>query len=348
MRAQTSLAFAAVLALASSPAASAPPHARVAGDATEEARIFSTQGVVLAATLRLPVRKGRHPVLIIQTGSGSNERGAYLTLQRRLVEAGIATLEFDKRGVGQSTGTFTDTMEDMETDLAAAIRWLRARGDVDGARIALLGHSQGAVAAPTVAERDGRLAAIVFLAGPVGERGTMFLDGMRAQLIGAGRAHRAVERVIAATRTWMEARGRAAPSAQIATARIALVAAFGRAGFTPEGAEGVTKVLGSPQLLSMYQAAPGAALARLRIPVLAILAARDEMVGASAPAAVAALAENPEALVVEVPGAGHVFSYRPADASPRVSPPGGRWLFPEALVVHWLTDRLVPVGSNGS
>jgi len=284
------------------------PNSAIAKGAIDEARIPSEQGVVLAATLRLPVRKGRHPVVIIQTGSGPNKRGAYLTLQRRLVNAGIATLEFDKRGVGQSTGTFTDTMHDMEADLAAAIGWLRARGDIDGERISLLGHSQGAAAAPIVADRDGRLAAIVFVAGPVGERGTMFLDEMRSQLIEGGRAADAADRVVAAARNWMEARSRSAPGDNVAQARIALVVAFIKAGFTPEGAEGATKVLDNPQLLSMYEIAPGPALAHLRIPVLAVLGGRDELIGASAPAAVAALAENPDALVIEVPGAGHGMS----------------------------------------
>ncbi len=340
--------FAAVLM--SSPAAgqsaTSTPVAAAAEEVAVDVRIPSQQGVMLAATLRLPKRSGPHPAVVLQGGSGPSTRGAYLTLQRRLIDAGIATLDFDKRGVGQSTGTFTDTMDDMEADLAAAIAWLRARTDIDGGRIALLGHSQGAAAAPVVADRDGGLAAIVFLAGPVGDRGTMFLDSMRAELIGAGRTPDAAGRVAAATRIWMEARSRDASGGEIAHARAAVVAAFASASFPQEAAEGATRLLDTPQLLSMYEAAPGPALARLRIPILAIFAGRDELGDPPSAAAVAALGENPHAMVVTIPGAGHGFSYRPAGAPPRINPPGGRWLFPETLIAQWLTDRLMQGGAT--
>jgi pimeloyl-ACP methyl ester carboxylesterase len=339
MFARRILSALAVLLLAASPADAAEPLRKTN---TEEVRIPSEPGVMLAGTLRLPARKGPCPVVILQPGSGLQKRGAYITLQQRLNDAGIATIDFDKRGTGQSTGIFTDTMQDMEADLAAAIKWLRGRSDIDGKRIALLGHSQGAAAAPIVAERDGALGAIVYLAGPVGERGTMFLDNMRRQLLETGHPAEATERVLGATRDWMEARERAAPADEVAQARRSLVVAFVQAGFDPAGAEGATKVLDSAQLLSMYEAAPGPALAHLRIPVLAIFAGREEGGGTPAAAATEALGENPDALVVQVPGAGHLFTYRPADAPPLVTPPGGRWLFPETLIAHWLIDRLAP------
>lgn len=320
-------------------AAAATPATAPAPDAIE-ARIASSDGVSLAATLRLPRGSGRHPVIILQSGAGPNKRGGYASLQRRLLDLGIASLEFDKRGVGQSTGTFTDTLGDTEADLAAAIRWLRARGDIDGRRIALLGHSLGAAAAPLVAESDGKLAAIVFLAGPVGERGTMFLQRMREQLIEGGRSQHAAEKIVRAAGVYLEGRSRALPATDISLARSHLVAAFVDGGFTRSEAEGATGILDRPQLLSLYEAAPGPALAHLRIPILAIFAGRDEFVGNPAPAAVAALAANRDALVIVVPGAGHNFVYRAADAAPRATAPGGAWLLPESLIVGWLSERL--------
>ena len=305
--------------------------------------IQSTPGVVLAATIRVPVGKGPHPILVLQSGSGRSKRGAYVPLEHRLIDGGIATIEFDKRGVGQSTGTFTDTMQDMEADLEATIAWLRKRPDIDGTRIALLGHSQGAAAVPEVADRDGHLAAIVFLAGPVGQRGTMFLERMRAQLVEGGHAPDLADQVVRATQTWMENRSRGASAAQIAKTRASLVAKFETAGFTAANAEGATKALDSAQILSMYQVAPGTALRHLRIPVLAVFGARDEIVGSQASAATAALADNPKALVIEVPGANHGFGYRRADAPPRAITDGGPWLslLPKALIADWLREWLV-------
>jgi uncharacterized protein len=308
----------------------------------KEYRIPSEQGVMLAATLRLPNGSGRHPVLIIQTGTGAAESGGYVKLERRLNSAGIATIEFDKRGVGQSTGTFTDTMQDMQTDLVATIAWLRSRSDIDSARIALLGHSQGAAAAPIVAERDGRLAAIILLAGPVGERGNMFIENMRRQLIESKIAPDLADRLTVATRIWMESRSRGATAFEIASARSAVVAAFGEAGFEGEKAERATMILDSAQLLSMYEAAPGSALARLRIPVLAIFGARDEIIGDQSSAAASFLGENPDALVIEVPGANHSFGHRRVDAPLRDKSRDGSWmsLLPETLIKDWLLAKL--------
>ncbi|WP_294325849.1 alpha/beta hydrolase [uncultured Sphingomonas sp.] len=311
--------------------------------ATQDVRIPSVPGVVLAATLRVPVSKNRHPVLIIQTGSGPNKRGGFLPLEHRLNQVGIATIEFDKRGVGQSTGSYADTMQNMEADIEATISWLRKRSDIDGSRIALLGHSQGAAAVPEVAAQDGHLAAIVFLAGPVGQRGTMFLDRMQAQLVESGHTPEAAHHIITAVRNWMELRAQSARVEEVIRARAAVVAQFRNANFDAIEAEGATKVLDSPQLLSMYQAAPGTSLTRLKIPVLAVFGSRDEIVGDQANAAAAALADNPHALIIEVPGANHAFGYRYADSPPRESPNGGAWLslLPKALIADWLKQQLV-------
>ncbi|WP_445191818.1 alpha/beta hydrolase family protein [Sphingomonas sp. Tas61C01] len=314
-----------------------------AGASVQEVRIPSVAGVVLAGTFRIPTGRGPNPVLIIQSGSGPSKRGGYLPLEHRLNQVGIATIEFDKRGAGQSTGTFADTMQNMESDIEATIAWLRKRSDVAGTRIALLGHSQGAAAAPEVAARDGHLAAVVFLAGPVGQRGTMFGERMEAQLVESGHSPEASRRVVTATRSWMELRSRGGATEEAGNARAAVVKQFRGAGFDAVGAEGATRVLDSPQALSMYQAAPGTALNRLKIPVLAIFGARDEIVGAQGDAALAALAENPAALVLEVPGANHGFGYRRADSPPRESPNGGPWLslLPKALITDWLKEQLV-------
>ena len=44
--------------------------------------------------------------------------------------------------------------------------FLRARPEIDGARIGLAGHSEGGAIAPMVAATDTKIAAIVLLAGP--------------------------------------------------------------------------------------------------------------------------------------------------------------------------------------
>ncbi len=312
--------------------------------ATTEQTIPSQGGVALAATLRVPTGVGPHPVLVVQPGAGPAQRGAWPGLHARLNRSGIATLEFDKRGVGRSTGTFTDSLDETEADLKAVIAWLRSHGGIDPARVALLGHSQGAAVAPALADEDGRLAAIVLLAGPVGQRGTMILEAMHAELTGGGVEHEAAGRVVAAARTWLDARSSRKEAAAIAAAKIGFSSALESAGFPAIAAVNLANGLDSEQFLSMYEQETALHLKALKIPVLAIFAGREEHGDRrfGAVAAVEVLADNPRALVVEVPGAGHNFTYRPADAPKRVNPPGGRDLFPERVIAEWLASVLVP------
>jgi dipeptidyl aminopeptidase/acylaminoacyl peptidase len=124
------------------------------------------------------------------TGSGPEDRDEALpaisteyrpfreiadTLSRR----GIAVLRLDDRGVGGSdAGPATATSADYADDVRAALAWLRARSDVDPARLGLVGHSEGGMIAPMVAATDARLRGIALIAGPA-SRG---LDIVHAQL----------------------------------------------------------------------------------------------------------------------------------------------------------------------
>jgi uncharacterized protein len=83
------------------------------------------------------------------------------TLGRR----GIAVLRLDDRGMGESDlGPRTVTSADMADDIRGAIAYLRARPEIDTMRIALLGHSEGGVIAPMIAETDKQIRAIVLMA----------------------------------------------------------------------------------------------------------------------------------------------------------------------------------------
>lgn len=135
-------------------------------------------GHTLAGTLTLPKgAAGRVPAVILVTGSGPQDRDSYMpvipdyrffrqiadTLSRR----GIAVLRMDDRGVGGSGGAAADvTTEDFAADVHAGVAWLRAHPEVDPARIAVVGHSEGGIIAPMVAVEDERIAAVGLLAAP--------------------------------------------------------------------------------------------------------------------------------------------------------------------------------------
>ena len=320
-------------------------HDLPAGVTAQEVRMPSESGVMLAGTLLTPQESETRPlpVVVLVGGTGAYPRGSpfAMDIQTRLLAHGIATVEYDKRGAGQSTGAFADTLPVMERDVEAVIRYLRGRSDLDAARVALIGVSQGGVAVPAIASRDPHIAAITMLSGPVGPRGELFLGIMRANLNRSGKSKDMVDRIMAATGQWMEARSRGDTVEGNATLREGVVRSFVTAGFTHEQAEGMVAALDTPVLLSMYEVAPDQALANVRAPVLAIYGGRDSTISSalSVPAAQAALADNPDSLVVEIPGADHTFRHVEPDQAeaPReqpISPLVGE------LIETWLAARL--------
>jgi pimeloyl-ACP methyl ester carboxylesterase len=82
-----------------------------------------------------------------------------------LAEAGIATLRYDRRGVGATSGDWRATgFVDNRNDAAAALRALAARPDIRADAIGVIGHSEGAIQAMSLGAKPG-IAAVVLLAG---------------------------------------------------------------------------------------------------------------------------------------------------------------------------------------
>jgi len=140
----------------------------------QEVSIPSPKGHVLAGTLTLP-RNGRpSAAVVLITGLSPSERNGgappwmpFRDLADALTRAGVAVLRVDDRGIAKSTGdhkpsTTFDEADDVRTEVA----WLRARRDIDPARIALVGYSEGGLIAPMLAAADHRIAGVVTLAGP--------------------------------------------------------------------------------------------------------------------------------------------------------------------------------------
>ena len=113
----TFIAFASFGLVLATPILAGPDRSETAQVRAEEVRIESEPGVVLAGELRLPPAADKQPpVVLLLGGGGPSPRGIYPLLEGRLLADGIATLSFDKRGVGQSTGTFADAMEPQQRD----------------------------------------------------------------------------------------------------------------------------------------------------------------------------------------------------------------------------------------
>ena len=129
--------------------------------------------VNLAGTLSLPTKEGVFPAVILITGSGAQNRDEellghkpFLVIADYLTKNGIAVLRFDDRGTAMSKGDFkTATTLDFATDVEAAIQFLQTRKEIDQKKIGLIGHSEGGIIAPMLANKSKNVSFIILLAG---------------------------------------------------------------------------------------------------------------------------------------------------------------------------------------
>lgn len=110
-----------------------------------------TDGATLAGTLTIPdAPASGNPVVLMVTGSGLQDRDEtalghkpFAVIADALARKGIASLRYDDRGAGQSTGPIEHlTTAENTRDAAAGIKWLR--DNRPGSRIGVIGHSEGA------------------------------------------------------------------------------------------------------------------------------------------------------------------------------------------------------------
>ena len=157
--------------------------------ATEEVS-FANGDAVLKGTLVLPEGyTSKTPVLIMVTGSGFQNRDEeifehkpFAVIADALARAGIATLRYDDRGFGESTGDIINcTTEDLKNDALAGIGLLRERFD----KVGVIGHSEGGtIALMLAAEKKADF--IVSLAGVVVSGKETLLWQNRIALASAG------------------------------------------------------------------------------------------------------------------------------------------------------------------
>lgn len=109
----------------------------------EEAIHFQHGEVTLAGVLCLPLFPGPHPAVVYIPGSGPAARDGLGMLPQHweaFARRGIASLSWDKPGIGNSTGDWTaQSMEDRAHEGLAAIRLLKERQEVAPNKIGVWG-----------------------------------------------------------------------------------------------------------------------------------------------------------------------------------------------------------------
>ncbi len=140
---------------------------------TEELEIENKKdNVTLSGTLTLPKKEGKHPVIILISGSGPQNRDSevfkhkpFAVIADHLAQNGIGSFRYDDRGVEHSTGKFgTSDLNDFYRDAKAIVNQLNKHKHI--AKIGLLGHSEGGIIAPWLASKSRKVKFVVMLAGP--------------------------------------------------------------------------------------------------------------------------------------------------------------------------------------
>ena len=271
----------------------------------------------LSGTLLKPAGVERPPVVLLIAGSGPTDRngnqagsgpGELRQLAEALAQRGIASLRYDKRGIGRSATAGLNeqdlVLDTFAADAALWLAWLRQRSDLGAPVVA--GHSEGGLIAILIAEGRrapgvrGRLdkqidklldkptpaGAIVLLATPGRPLGEVLREQLRRSDMPAALLDEAL-----ATLARLE------KGETVGDVRLELSALF--------------RPSVQPFMRSMLAVDPARELSSLKLPVMIVSGGHDLQVTAADAARLAKA--RPDAVRLDLPDMNHVLKITPAD-----------------------------------
>lgn len=283
--------------------------------------------VRLAGTLTVPRGAGPFPAVVLISGSGPQNRDEelmqhrpFLVLADHLTRCGVAVLRCDDRGVGASTGDFAKAdSRDFARDAEAAVDFLAKSDRIDDTKIGLIGHSEGGLIAPMVANRSSRVAFVVLLAGPAvtGEE----IMYRQAELIGEASGSPLLARVLNRSlqqQLFEAVKSTDSPEALEDKVRSTLKLSKPADGekdpqknASQAAMEGQLQMIKTPWFRFFLTYDPRPELEKLRVPVLVLNGEKDLQVDPkqNLPVMEAALkaGDNQHARVRQMPGLNHLF-----------------------------------------
>lgn len=158
----------------------APPQEPVTTTSFQEKHlVLSCDGYDMPALLTLPKQEAKAPCVIIVHGSGPNDKDGtiggnkpYAQLARMLAERGVASFRYDKRTFvyrdlpDSIAATLTVDYETTDDAVAAAAMLHAMANDIDTSRLFVLGHSQGGMMIPRIAQRTTVPHGYIMMAAP--------------------------------------------------------------------------------------------------------------------------------------------------------------------------------------
>lgn len=277
-----------------------------------EVAIDSVAGVKLACTLTRPKAGGLSPAALLVSGSGAQDRDETLlghkpfaVLADFLTRAGIIVLRCDDRGTAKSTGNFSTALtRNFADDAAAAVAWLRRQDGIG--KVGLIGHSEGGVVGPMVAERDPKLAFLVMLAAPGMPMTDLLAAQSEAVSLSMGVPADQAAQNGEVTRRFVQAVIGAPSVDEVSTAGTQILT---ESGASQDTIASQVTMASTPWFRALASYDPRPALAKLRIPLLAINGGTDTQVPAKPNLAAIrdATKGNTDVTIVELYGLNHLF-----------------------------------------
>ncbi len=129
--------------------------------------------IVLGATLTLPKDQSHpFPIVVLTSGSGAQDRNCELMGHKSfwviadfLAKNGIGCLRFDDRGVGKSTGVFSQaSLMNFGSDVSACVNFLAMDERFSDCPIGIAGHSEGGMHALIAARKNKNIDFVIELA----------------------------------------------------------------------------------------------------------------------------------------------------------------------------------------
>lgn len=158
----------------------------------EEEMILETESASIHGTLTLPQEDGTYPIVLIIAGSGPTDRNGnnniglstntYKLISDTLAKVGIASLRYDKRGVGDSFYQgFSESELIFDDYVDDATKWVtKLKEDPRFSDVLILGHSEGALIGSIVAaELD--IAGFISVAGTAQRADLLLLEQLSTQ-----------------------------------------------------------------------------------------------------------------------------------------------------------------------